>query len=511
MGCNAVTGADEIVLSKKKKNGNNPGGDTPAAGGGVASGGNAASGGNGAVGGAGVGGQPIDPVPNMVPADGLSISAIAIYQGVKRPLMENGAPVTTNIPIVANRDALMRVYVAPIGGGNGQPITARLSLGSHGPLDVSTSYYGTSSDASLSSTINFQIPAVALANSTDYRVELLQPPEVSSGQNATAHYPAAGTESLPVQKAGNQIKIVLLPIRYAADGSNRLPDTSNAQLDRYRSHFYGMYPTPAVDIIVKPAMTWNSHVSAYGSGWSNLLNAVVDQRQSSGAAPDDYFYGIFAPASSFATYCSGGCVAGLSMLAGPTDYYARAGIGLGFSGDDSASTAVHEVGHMHGREHAPCGTNQGVDWSYPYSGGSIGSWGYDLVSGSLKSPTSFYDFMGYCDPGWVSDYNFKALFDRIKFVNGAFIYPATEPQIYERISIGLDGEVQWLEPLELSHPPSGKATKLTVHVGSQNSGREGILVPYGCGSGGLLLFKQPRRTPDRVTVQVEGIRHSLSR
>ena len=46
------------------------------------------------------------------------------------------------------------------------------------------------------------------------------------------------------------------------------------------------------------------------------------------AAADEYYYGIFQPTSSFSSFCGGGCVAGLSMLAGPTDAFARVGIGL---------------------------------------------------------------------------------------------------------------------------------------------------------------------------------------
>ena len=39
---------------------------------------------------------------------------------------------------------------------------------------------------------------------------------------------------------------------------------------------------------------------------------------------------------------------------------------------DSVNTAAHEVGHAHGREHAPCGGAQSTDPSFPYSNGGIG-------------------------------------------------------------------------------------------------------------------------------------------
>lgn len=54
--------------------------------------------------------------------------------------------------------------------------------------------------------------------------------------------------------------------------------------------------------------------------------------------------------------------------------------------------------------HAPCGTDG--DPSYPYTDGNIGVWGYDFRTGTLVVP-SRPDLMSYCDPHWISDYNFK--------------------------------------------------------------------------------------------------------
>jgi hypothetical protein len=92
---------------------------------------------------------------------------------------------------------------------------------------------------------------------------------------------------------------------------------------------------------------------------------------------------------------------------------------LGYTGDDSASTMAHEIGHAHGREHAPCGGAQGVDRGFPYKGGGIGVWGYNILDKSLVSPSQGKDMMGYCQPEWVSDYTFTALHERIAYVNAA--------------------------------------------------------------------------------------------
>ena len=90
---------------------------------------------------------------------------------------------------------------------------------------------------------------------------------------------------------------------------------------------------------------------------------------------------------------------------------------------------MHELGHNHGREHAPCGVSG--DANYPYNGGSIGVYGYDLLTGQLFSPNEHADMMSYCDPTWISDYNFLALFDRVRSVNSAYVY--TPPELMDRI------------------------------------------------------------------------------
>jgi len=64
------------------------------------------------------------------------------------------------------------------------------------------------------------------------------------------------------------------------------------------------------------------------------------------------------------------------------------------------------------------GGAQGTDPDFPYTGGVIGVWGYNIIDKTFISPTKGKDMMGYCPNEWVSDYTFTALFDRIAAVNG---------------------------------------------------------------------------------------------
>ena len=456
------------------------------------------------------------PPPAMAVVDGVSIDQIAIYQGVKLQLMQAGAPVQPTLAVVEGHDALLRVFYSAQPAYNGQPVTARLTLGEQPPIDLPVTLAGASTEQGLPSTVNFEIPGTSLVAPLDYRVELLQPPEQATGSNAAAAYPAAGAhDPLPIQSSGPQVKIVLVPIAYGADGSDRLPDTSDGQLQLYQEWFYGIYPTAKADLSVGPTMNWGGSVDAMGNGWENLLNALTQFRAQQHPDPDQYYFGLFSPASSIQAFCGGGCVAGLSWQTNPGDAGMRAGIGLGFSGDDAPQTAVHEVGHLHGLPHAPgCGA-QGADPNYPYPDGTIGVWGYSTPRKQLFAPDATVDMMTYCTPIWISDYNYIKLFERIRFVNGlgAKILPPQDavPASYERVAVGLDGVARWLEPLELDSAPGGEPITAQVHVGGQVVPVQGSWHRYSHLQGGMLLFREPPILPTKVELSVDGHWYSASR
>ena len=421
------------------------------------------------------------PDPSLIPADGATITAIALYQAVERPLMKNGTAVSSDIPIIAGRDGMLRIFYS---AGGSTLATARITIGDGAPISQPVTLAGSSSQGSLASTINVAIPGARFTTAASYKVELLVPKGTARGTNLAATYPAQGSAPLQAKSSGPGLKIVLVPITYAADGSNRVPDTSPAQQQRYREFVYKMYPTPNVTVIVKPGISWSQQVAPSGNGWGQLLNAIVSYRQQQKAASDEYYYGVFNAAPTFGSFCTGGCVAGLSMIAGPNDAMARAGIGIGFSGDDSASAAAHEIGHEHGRGHAPCGVSQGIDPAFPHPNAGIGAWGYDLTSKQLVDP-SHADLMSYCHPEWISDYNYKAIFNRLKLVNNA-AWIDGPAQAFERLAVDGSGQGAWLSPIDVS-APSGEPTEMVVETANGPEKKVGYYYPYTHIPGGLML------------------------
>lgn len=405
-----------------------------------------------------------DPKSEPALVDGLTIAEVAVFQTVKVSVMKGGSTVTGKAPVVAQRPALVRVYVQPGAGWTPHAINAVLTLqggGSTTPLTVSATPQAASVDATLASTINFDVPASAIGTDTVFSVALREPNTTRPLYGTTANpgrYPQDGTlTSLGARSSGAQLKVVLVPIQYGADGSNRLPDTSPAQLKTYTDTMFALYPTPGVSVTVRPqAVPIDFTVSANGTGWNQLLTTVLSVRGQDAPAADVYYYGIFAGAASFSAFCGGGCVAGLSpIVTSPGDAQSRASIGIGFTGTQMAMTMAHELGHAHGRAHAPCGGVAGPDPGYPYAGGAIGVWGYSLLTKQLVDPATAKDLMGYCNPGWFSDYTYGQVFERVKAVNGASMV-AMAPTPFRYASMDEHGAITWVGEATLTMLPGGE-------------------------------------------------------
>jgi len=431
-------------------------------------------------------------------AANVGINEVAIYQAVKIPLVRNGAVVTTRAaPVVAGRAALVRVFAVRKSGYAGGAVTAELKLTPpSGPAVVlkdTKVVPATATDAQLASTFNLEVPAEALPEGVKWSVALMEAaPAATPG--ADAQWPAGGAPAdLLADSTGQQLKIVLVPMQYNADGSGRLPDTSAAAVEKYRSTFYGVYPAAKVDITVHSPLAYSRSISATGSGWEQALNAIINLRAQERPSRDVYYYGIFAPSASFSSFCRGGCVLGLSGLgSSPTDAGVRASIGIGYL-EEAASTATHEVGHAHGREHAPCGNPGGPDPRYPHSGGAIGVWGYDLVAKRLVDPQQGKDFMGYCPNAWVSDYTYKALFERVKLVNGAAMtaWPTARP--FRLVNVDSAGAMTLSDALELTEPPMGDPREVEWKdaAGRTVATETAHYYPYDHLPGGFMLVPEP--------------------
>jgi hypothetical protein len=354
-------------------------------------------------------------------AGGLRIAKVSAYQGVESILVEDGGrPSRAQVGLVAERETLVRVFLDPDPDFEAREVAVIFTVGSGRDARVyqkTPRVRNRSTDSDLDSTVNFELDAGVLALGSAMSVELHETSGSAPGegrkQDATWK-----DDDLDLDRTGD-LTIALIPVRYDFDGSGRLPDTGAAQVERITELTRAMYPASSLNVRVDPAVAWDRRISPLSSlDWSRLLQELAQVRARASEDPNTYYYGMFEPEPTEGEFCRQGCILGLSLLAqGPNDPYFRTSIGLGYATTTTADTLVHEVGHAHGREHAPCGLGgQSSDRGYPYGGASIGSWGWDLRDGRLIDPDRTVDMMSYCAPIWVSDYTFDALYRRIRDV-----------------------------------------------------------------------------------------------
>jgi hypothetical protein len=273
---------------------------------------------------------------------------------------------------------------------------------------------GASADDAPASTLNFDLPGQELRRDGSYTAEIIEP-AACAGLGAATRFPATGEAPLRAIATG-PLRIRVIPLRYQADGSDRLPDTSAPQLERARALLTAMFPVSAVELDVRAPHPTTVAVTA-DTGWSTLLQVVRDLRAADRPPPDLFYFGLVAPAASIEAYCGPSCIAGISYRPSGSKIDGRVSVGLGFTGPSAAEGMAHELGHALGRRHAPCGGVKDADLDYPHAEGDIGVWGFDERLPRLLLPPASKDIMGYCGPRWVSDYTFGALAARLAEVN----------------------------------------------------------------------------------------------
>jgi hypothetical protein len=359
-----------------------------------------------------------DVAPAATLADGIELVGVQAFQTIETTLVEGGAAATSDIPVIAGRETLFRVLVSPSQAWTPQEITARLVLthqtgGDSQTLTDTLEVSQASQTNQRNSVFEIRVPQGVLTAQTTASFQLVGDgtSSIDSSPPSLARWPRDGSAMpLGASDATGELHVVLVPFRYDTDGSGRLPDTSPEQLARFEDALRAIYPAYELRVDVREAVSWTTSVD-----WGDFNRELRSLKESDGAN-QAYYYGIIRPADTFSQYCRGSCTTGQSFTISSADATSyRVGSGLGYTGERWAWTLVHELGHMHGRGHAPCGVSWwSEDRSYPYGDGTVGVWGWDSRSDMLFPPDDVTDFMGYCDDLWVSDYTYLGLVDRMR-------------------------------------------------------------------------------------------------
>jgi len=366
----------------------------------------------------------VDEGPGPLAAD-VTIRRIALNQSVEVAIVQNDALVEPPaVPPVAGRGGIVRVYLDTEDGFEPRTLLAELTLrypdGRETLYTVSESIDGPSLREDLNTTLDFGLLGEEIVPGLEVSAAVRETSGARDGGPETSRWPFDGEPAdIGVSDWGGVVRLAIIPVRYTADGSDRMPDVSPQQIEVLRSWMQRLYPVHSVVIDVDEEHVTELDLDGSSDAMSDLLEDIRDLRGERGIPFDVYTYGMVQPAETLDDYCQGGCTTGIAYRVGnPNTHWLRSGVGIGFSGDRSARTLVHEIGHQHDRGHAPCGNPSNIDTEYPYNDARLGSWGYDAVEGSLVDPDEAADFMAYCDPIWVSDYQFAALWTRIAQVEG---------------------------------------------------------------------------------------------
>jgi len=441
-------------------------------------------------------------------ATNLTLQQIAVYQSVKIPIMTDGTEVATgsrNSNVVEGRDTMFRVFVTLGSGWTARELSARLTLTPSG--GQGTEYYAkqtvttSSTDAALASTFQIFVPSSAMTNPLNYSVEIVEC-GAQPATTGTARFPASGDADLGVKTTGG-LKITIIPLQVGS----LLPDTSQTALALYASQMSAMYPIDAMSFTVGDTLTVTSPVD-----WTTMLDQVRAKRAQDAPSADTYYFGLVKPASTLRVYCQSVCTAGISFVVTKVSQASlRAGVGVGYADSDSALTMAHEVGHGHGRQHAPCAlkgeTITGIDPNYPYAKGALGSWGWDSRSQTLFDPSTSTDIMGYCNKQWMSDYTYAAITTRVAAVNGEPAAMVLElPEILSKWRVLLlDARgPRWGVPIEQEVAPEGEAETATIYDNTGAVLTSTVVYRTEIGDVSASMVWVPEPKPDWYAVAVTG-------
>lgn len=329
-------------------------------------------------------------------ASGVSLRDVAFFQVLAVDAMRDGAavePEARRAPLIAGRGAVVRAQLDVDAGWE----THDLGLSVEVTLGGSTQTFLATGDDPQAG-LRVDLPDTVMVSGAEYSVSVIDCAGGTAGNSA--RFPAVGAAPLAVVETG-PIAIHLVPFEVGGF----VPDTSDAVVEGFRDAVYAVYPATEVEITVGPV------VADDNAGVVNMGDLLVRlgeiQEQVDQAPPHIYYYGLVTGAATREEFCDD-CPTGTSE-AGNGNRAAFA-LGAAFADQRSEDTLIHELGHMHGLLHAPCGDPNDVDESFPHDGALIDLEGYDVRTDSFV-PADHIDLMAYCYPRWVSDYSYAKLVD----------------------------------------------------------------------------------------------------
>lgn len=369
----------------------------------------------------------------------VSIKQVDVAQSYSQPsgLSKTlSSSVTIKQILVPGKAALIRAYVVANQSIAAPAVTATINgcaaaptLTLSGPSSLPTS---TPASDNLAGTFSAQIPASCVTSGLMVTISVASTSPANSGASQIA---------TPQVGSATSINVVLVPL--VTNGSTgSIPD-----LTTVKRMFARAYPIDAsrITLSVRTPFTLQRTVVSTGSDWSaalaeleNLRKLEASGKNYVGLVPSPNFNGGTSGLAYQNTGSSGAFLSAILLDAvalNPSLFGANA----------SLDTMTHEVGHNMSLGHAPCGTTNGLDPNFPYSGGGLGAYpvhefdanrdGSNVEAvyfpGTATAPatadTSAKDVMGYCNGEWFSDYNYGLVQSFMQTLTSPMVTPYAAP------------------------------------------------------------------------------------
>ncbi|MDE2721631.1 MAG: Ig-like domain-containing protein [Gemmatimonadota bacterium] len=337
------------------------------------------------------------------------------------------------VPLIANRPALLRVFLtAPDGESVGfPPVRARFYLGGEevhavdipAPRGTVPAQVG---EGSLRASANAEVPADVLQPGLELVIEVDPDNTLGAEVGITRRIPESGRQTIDVRTVP-PLHLTYLPVL-------RPGQTESGFLERIARFTVGdpmFWPTrfwlPVAEFTLEVRETFFTSAA----DGSELLHEIEATRVMEGGR--GYYMGGL-PSSLTLDFGFGGVAfrPGRSSLA-----------------QLDSTTVAHELGHNMDLRHAPCGGADGPDPDFPDRAGKIGAWGFDPPSNELVPPETA-DVMGNCHPRWISTYDVGKTLDRRLHEEASAAFAAAPAQDTDRTLLvwgGVDASgVPFLDP-----------------------------------------------------------------
>ena len=299
-----------------------------------------------------------------------------------------------SIPILANRRALLRVFVTGDETSYYRP-NVRADFYRGGQIEHTVLMAAASDELptevaedNLLNSYNALIPASVLQAGTELVIEVDPEGVITRKTGSQTRIPATGTHPLEILTLKNYHQVIVPTIfAHRPQNDGALDWARDLTIDS--DHILPLRNLmPIADITVEAHATLYSDVQlGPTTNWVQWRQQIWALWQAEGR--NGNYYGA-------TEIWYGGGIFGMATAIGwpPVSV-----------GNIDVGTFVHEIGHTQSLYHPGCNVRND-DPNYPHPDGRIGTWGYNFASGALVDP-GLPDVMSYCGPAvWISDYHF---------------------------------------------------------------------------------------------------------